>query len=441
MRKQESKQPARVERVEPAAGNGLMSRRDLLNSGGRMTVAVAAGGVLVMAGTRAVSAEALSIPPSMTIPGAPMTSYGYPSQYEEAVQRGILQPYGDLAPGTGVSMTPLQNLAGTITPNGLHFERHHNGVPTIDPENHKLLIHGLVRQNLIFTVNDLLRYPTTTRTCFLECSGNSFFNTFAEPMQMPCGMIHGLLSGTEWTGVPLATLLDEAGIAPEGKWILAEGADSAAMSRSVPLDKVLDDCLVALYQNGERIRPEQGYPMRLLVPGWEGNMNVKWLHRIKVTDGPTHTKDETSKYTELQPNGIARQFTFPMGVKSVITNPAAGLSMQGSGFYEVSGLAWSGHGKIVKVEVSADGGASWAEASLQEPVMSMMMVRFRVPWEWDGSPSRIMSRATDDKGNVQPTHEAWAKQYAVGPAGNLYHCNAMQTWQIGADGEITNVYV
>ncbi|MBL26706.1 MAG: sulfite dehydrogenase [Rhodospirillaceae bacterium] len=441
MRNGIAKRQEALDQADLVAGNGLMSRRALLTAGGRMTVAAAAGGMSALAVSRSAAAEALSVPPSMTVPGAPMSGYGQPSPYEEAVQRGVLKPYGDLAPGTGVSMTPLQHLAGTITPNGLHFERHHNGVPSIDPETHKLLVHGLVKQNLIFTVNDLLRYPMTSRTCFLECSGNSFFNSFPKPMQMPCGMIHGLISGTEWTGIPLATLLDEAGVDPKGKWILAEGADSAGMSRSVPLDKVLDDCLLALYQNGERLRPEQGYPMRLLVPGWEGNMNVKWLHRIKVTEGPTETKDETSKYTDLQPDGIARQFTFPMGVKSVITHPSAGLAMQGPGFYEVSGLAWSGHGTIAKVEVSADGGNSWAEAALQEPVMSMMLVRFRLPWRWDGSLSRLMSRAVDDQGNVQPSHEAWAKQYATGPAGNLYHCNAVQTWEITAEGEIANVYV
>jgi sulfane dehydrogenase subunit SoxC len=233
-------------------------------------------------------------------------------------------------------------------------------------------------------------------------------------------------------------LLEEAGLEPSAKWLLAEGADAAAMSRSIPLEKAMEDTLVALYQNGERIRPEQGYPLRLVVPGFEGNMNVKWLRRIKVTDGPTYTKDETSKYTELMPDGKSRQFTYTMGVKSTITRPAAGLTMQGTGLYEVNGLAWSGHGAVTKVEVSADGGVSWAAAQLGKPVLSRCLTRFRIPWRWEGAPTVLQSRAYDDQGNVQPARSEWSKQYA---AGQLYHCNAIQSWQIKADGSISNVYV
>ena len=288
------------ERPDYVAGGGLLHRRTLLTGGAAAVGAVAASGL----SASTASAATLDVPPWMQTPGAPFRNYGMPSAHEEAVQRGVLQPYGDLAPGAGVSMTPLHQLNGTITPNGLHFERHHNGVPDIDPAAHKLLLHGQVSRNLTFEVNDLLRYPMTSRTCFIECSGNSFFNAFAEPQQMPCGMIHGLVSCSEWTGVSLAVLLDEAGVDPiRQSWLLAEGADSAAMSRSVPMEKAMGDAIIALYQNGERIRPEQGYPMRLLLPGFEGNMSVKWLRRLKVTDQPTHTKDETSKYTELMPDG------------------------------------------------------------------------------------------------------------------------------------------
>jgi sulfane dehydrogenase subunit SoxC len=376
----------------------------------------------------------------MRVPGAPFRGYGQPSRFEDSVTRGIIKIYGDLAPGAGVSMTPLQSLNGTITPNGLHFNRSHNGVPDVDPEKHTLLIHGLVERPLKFDMDAMLRYPSVSRIYFIECSGNSFFNSnlFSEPKQMPVGMIHGLVSAAEWTGIPMATLLDEAGIRPEARWVLAEGADSAAMSRSVPIEKCLDDAMIALYQNGERIRPEQGYPMRLLLPGFEGNMSVKWLRRLKLTAKPTHTKDETSKYTDLMPDGKARQFTYPMGVKSVITRPAIGLAMRGPGFYEVSGLAWTGHGRIVKVEISADGGTSWADGALSEPNLPHALVRFRLPWQWDGSPVVLMSRATDEKGNIQPTRAVWSPQYA---AGQLYHCNAIQSWSISADGEIKNVYV
>ena len=249
-------------------------------------------------------------------------------------------------------------------------------MPEIDPAQHRLLIHGLVKRPLFFTVQSLHRYPMTSRICFLECGGNSFRNTLPQAPQVTCGMIHGLISSSEWTGVPVATLLAEAGVDPKGKWILAEGADSASMTRSIPLEKVLDDALIALFQNGEAIRPEQGYPMRLLLPGWVGNMSVKWLRRISVTDGPTQTRDETSHYTDLMPDGKARQFTFVMGVKSVITHPSGGMSMQGPGFYEISGLAWTGAGRIRKVEVSADGGMNWAEATLQEPVLRQSLTRF-----------------------------------------------------------------
>lgn len=363
-----------------------------------------------------------------------------PSAFEEPVKRAVLKPYGDMAPGTGVSLTPLQSMHGTITPNGLHFERSHNGVPDIDPEQHEFVIHGLVDRALKFSMNDLLRYPTVSRICFIECAGNSFFNSnlFPEAMQVPVGHIHGLLSAAEWSGIPLSTLLDEVGVQPEGKWLLAEGADAAAMSRSIPMEKALDDVMIALYQNGERIRPEQGYPMRLLVPGFEGNMHVKWLRRLKVTDAPTHTKDETSKYTELTPDGSSHQFTYTMGVKSTITRPATGLKMSGPGFYEVTGLAWSGHGSIKRVEVSADGGQSWADATLSSPSLSKSLVRFSVPWQWDGSPSTLMSRAHDDQGHVQVPRDEWSRQYA---AGQLYHYNAIQAWQIADSGEISNVYV
>ncbi len=322
-----------------------------------MTGGVLAGGLAGGSAARAAESLTSGISPWQQVPGQPFRTYGQPSRFEEATKRAIVQPFGAIAPGAGSSFTPLQSLDGIITPNGLHFERHHNGVPEIDPAQHRLLIHGLVKRPLFFTVQTLLRYPMTSRICFIECGGNSFRNTLPQPPQVTCGMIHGLISCSEWTGVPLATLLAEAGVDPKGKWVLAEGADAASMSRSIPLEKVLDDALIALFQNGEAIRPEQGYPMRLLLPGWVGNMSVKWLRRIKVTDGPTHTRDETSHYTDLMPDGKARQFTFVMGVKSVITHPSGGMSMQGPGFYEISGLAWTGAGRITKVEVSADGGS------------------------------------------------------------------------------------
>ena len=417
------------DRLQPAARNGLLDRRALLTGAAAVAgTAAAAGFVGRPAKVRAQSIAAGS-PPSMLVPGVPMSGYGMPAKYEADVARPFSLREG--REGTGSSRTPHHLLNGTITPNGLHFERHHNGVPDIDPAQHKLLIHGLVDRPLTFTVDTLHRYPMVTRIALVECAGNSAANTRPEPPQTTAGVIHGLVSCSEWTGVPLSTLLAEAGVDQSGAWILAEGADPVGMSRSVPMAKALDDAMIALYQNGEAIRPEQGYPMRLLLPGYEGNMSVKWLRRIKVADGPTHTKDETSKYSDLMPDGVARQFTYALGVKSFITHPSFGMTMQGSGFYEVSGLAWTGHGHIARVEVSADGGTSWADAALNEPVLPMALTRFRIPWQWDGGAATLMSRATDDKGNIQPTRAVWAAQYAPR---QIYHYHAIQSWRIATGG-------
>jgi sulfane dehydrogenase subunit SoxC len=433
-----AKEKVSAELPVPAAERGLLDRRAFL--AGAVTAAglVATGSLAAeLLAAPAVEAAAPEIPPWMKAPGEPFRGYGQPASYEAEVQRIIVQPYQEIAPGAGDSMTPLHQLQGTITPSGLHYERHHSGVPEIDPARHELLIHGLVHRPLKFSMDSLLRYPTVSRICFLECSGNSFFNTKPDPPQKSCGAIHGMISGSEWTGIPLALLLDEAGLDPKGKWLVAEGGDAAAMNRSIPIEKCRDDALLALYQNGERLRPEQGYPLRLLLPGWEGNMSIKWLRRLTVTAEPVYSREETAKYTDLLPDGRARQFTFPMGVKSVITHPAAGMTMPGRGFCEISGLAWSGSGRIDQVEVSADGGASWVQAALQAPVLPLALTRFRLPWNWDGSAVLLQSRARDEQGNIQPSREKWAAQYS---AANTYHYNAIQTWSISPAGEIRNVY-
>lgn len=372
-----------------------------------------------------------------TTPGIPAGAYGVPSPYENSVLRHILKPYGDIAPGTGPTFTPIESLEGTITPSGLHFVRNHNGIAQIDPAMHRLMIHGLVRRPLVFTVDALLRYPMVTRPHFLECSGNSSRALTPKPLQLPAGALHGLVSCSEWTGIPLAMLLDEAGVDIAGTWLLAEGADAAGMSRSIPMEKALDDAMIALYQNGERLRPEQGYPARLLLPGWEGNMNVKWLRRLKVTDGPTYTKDETSKYTDPLPNGKALQFTYEMGVKSVITRPSSGMRLPGTGLREISGIAWSGAGRISKVEVSSDGGATWRAAALQGEQFPKSVVRFRLPWRWTGAPALLQSRASDEKGNVQPARKAFLAKYAPD---NRFHNNSIVSWSVLADGSIKHVY-
>jgi sulfane dehydrogenase subunit SoxC len=411
--------------LEPVAGNGLLHRRLFLTGGA------------AVAGLTFITARAAppDVPASMKTPGAPMRAYGERSSHEARVQRTVGATTG--AAGTGSSRTPLEALEGIVTPSSLHFERHHNGVPDIDPDQHRLLIHGLVEQPLIFDMASLARYPMVSKIQFLECSGNSGGNNNAEPPQQTAGGIHGLISCSEWTGVPLGLLLEEAGARPEGRWLLAEGADAAAMSRSVPMAKGLDDAIVALYQNGERLRPEQGYPVRLFLPGYEGNMCVKWLRRIKVTAEPTMTKDETSKYSDLQPNGRSLLFTFPMEAKSVITSPSGMQKMQGPGLYQISGMAWSGFGRIRRVEVSADGGKTWAQAALDGAVLPMAVTRFRMPWRWDGSPSVLQSRAIDETGAVQPSRPALM---AARGASFRYHYNAIQSWSVAAAGDVSNVY-
>ena len=400
---------------------------------------LARGAALVSGATvlKGAGAEGLAGEAWERVYGAGFTRYGQPSRFEQAVGRYIAQPYGEMAPGSGSALCPIEALDGIITPTSVHFIRSHSGSPDIDPKLHRLYIHGLVERPLRFSVEALSRYPMTTRIYFIECSGNSLRALTPQPAQVPAGGMHGNVSCNEWTGVPLRVLLEEAGVQPQAKWLLAEGADSAHMSRSVPLEKALDDALIALYQNGERLRPEHGYPVRLLLPGWEGNMSVKWLRRIKLTDGPTHTKDETSKYTDPLPDGRALQFTYEMGVKSVITRPSSTMQLAGTGFHEISGIAWSGAGRIRRVEVSTDGGQTWAEAALTGAERAKALVRFRHPWQWQGAAAVLQSRATDEKGNVQPARREWQARFAPDIR---FHNNSIVSWAVGTDGSVKNVY-
>jgi sulfane dehydrogenase subunit SoxC len=417
---------------EQVAGNGLLHRRFFLQSG-----AAAAGAAAALSSAHAASVGEAA-PAWMLKQGTGFTAYGVPSHWRTNITRILA---ANAPPGrevTGSSRTPLHMLEGTITPAGLHYERHHNGVPDIDPDKHELMIHGMVRQPLVFNLNSLLRYPMETRVHFVECAGNSGgISGAAEPQQVNAGVLHGLLSCSEWTGVKLSTLLAEAGLDPKATWIMAEGADSAGMSRSFPVWKANDDAMIALYQNGEPIRPEQGFPMRVLLPGFQGNTNVKWVRRLKVMDTPMHTRDETSRYSELMPDGKARQFMLQFEPKSLILKPSFGMSMQGPGVYEISGLAWSGTGRVRRVDVSADGGKSWAEAALTGPVLPKALTRFRLPWNWNGQTATLISRTTDEKGLVQPGRAQWLTQYA--PRQN-FHYNGMQAWGIAADGKVSHVY-
>jgi sulfane dehydrogenase subunit SoxC len=294
------------------------------------------------------------------------------------------------------------------------------------------MLHGLVDKPLIFTMDDIRRFPSQSRIHFLECSGNP---TYKKPYGKTASDLVGLLSCAEWTGVSLKLVLQEAGLQPTAKWVIAEGADAAAMTRSIPIEKCLDDAMLAYSQNGERLRPQQGYPLRLLLPGFEGNMNIKWLRRLHVAAEPAYSREETSKYSDLMPDGSAREFTFYMEAKSIITRPSGGQRLSTPGFHEISGIAWSGHGKVRRVDVSVDDGKSWQEAQLQEPVLTRALTRFRLPWHWDGKPAVIQSRAIDETGYVQPT---LAELLAVRGENYVYHNNAIWPWRIAGDGGVTN---
>lgn len=406
------------------AGGGLLDRRLFLRKGLVLATAASAAG-----------ARAGSDPDWLHVPGAPFSPYGQPSAHERLTARRI--GANRAVPGNGVSFTPLEDLEGIITPNGLHFERHHNGVPQIDPARHTLTLHGRVRQPLVFDAASLLRYPMRSQMLFIECGGNSNAGWHQEPMQRPAGSIHGLISCAQWTGVPLSILLDEAGADPDALWVVAEGADAGAMNMSIPLAKMRDDCLIGLFQNGERLRPEQGYPMRLIVPGWEGVLHVKWLQRLEVSTEPVMSRNETSKYTELQPSGKARQFTFTMDCKSLITSPSHGQTLRRPDIYQITGLAWSGHGRIARVDVSADDGRTWARAALDQPVLPRCLTRFRIPWRWDGTPAVLKSRATDDTGQVQPER---AELVAARGRAGYFHYNGIVSWAVEDDGLVSHTY-
>jgi sulfane dehydrogenase subunit SoxC len=338
-------------------------------------------------------------------------------------------------PETGSSFSPLQDSVGTLTPSALHYERHHSGIPNIDPAQHHLVIHGMVDRPLSLSVAEIKQLPSVTRIMVLECGGNSgsewAANTGADVQRS-----YGLVSCSEWTGVSLAMLLKEVGVKSAASWVIAEGADACRMMRSVPLSKAMDDALIAYGQNGEALRPSQGYPLRLLLPGWEGNANVKWLHSLKLADQAYMARDETAKYTDLMPDGKARLFTYKMEAKSVITFPSGGQTLPGSGLYELTGLAWSGGGRIERVEITTDGGRSWVDARLQEPRLPIAFTRFRLPFRFDGREVVIASRATDETGYVQPTRE---ELVAVRGTNSGYHFNGMKFWKVQANGTVTNV--
>ncbi|CAA9311254.1 MAG: Sulfur oxidation protein SoxC, partial [uncultured Gemmatimonadaceae bacterium] len=375
----------------------------------------------------ATTPPAPAVPPDATkVPGTPTTPLGARSPFVAPART----PVGAI---TGASLTPLQELAGTITPADLHFERHHGGVAHVDPARYKLLVHGLVDRPTVFTLDDLKRLPAVSRVCFVECAGNGRAGYRNPKRELTPQLVDGMTSNSEWTGVPLKTLLAEAGVGRGATWLLAEGGDAAVLSRSVPMAKAMDDALVAYAQNGEPLRPANGFPVRLLLPGWEGNMCIKWLRRVEAIDQPNMSRDETARYTDPLPNDTARQFSFEMDAKSIITSPAYPRRLAAPGWVPISGLAWSGRGKVARVDVSTDGGRTWTGAELQTPVLAKAHTRFTLMWEWDGRAATLMSRATDETGGVQPT---LAEFRAKRGAGTDYHFNHIRAWTVQPDGQV-----
>lgn len=411
------------------------SRRQFLKAG------LAAGG----AAAAATAAHAAGDPAILEVKpwaqelgeGVDARPYGSPSEFEkEVVRRNV--PWLTADPVSSVNFTPLHDLDGIITPNGLCFERHHAGIAIVDPGEYRLMINGLVDRPLVFTLEDLKRFPRVNRVHFLECAANSGMEWRGAQLN-GCQFTHGMIHNVMYTGVLLKDILAEAGVKTTGKWILPEGADASAMTRSVPIEKAMDDCMIAFKMNGEALYPEQGYPVRLVVPGWEGNMWVKWLRRIEVGDQPWHHREETSKYTDLLANGKARRFTWEMDAKSVITNPSPQAPItHGPGPMVLTGVAWSGRGTIPRVDVTIDGGANWVEARMDGPSLDKSMHRFYHDFVWDGKPMLLQSRAHDSTGYIQPTKDALRK---VRGENSIYHNNGIQTWYVNENGVAENVEV
>ena len=404
-----------------------MNRRRFLKRG------MALGATLAAAGSAHAQTPAPEDPSKVL--GGPKRPYGQRSRFERAA-RGVPEP-ATKTDEWGPSVTPLGESMGIITPSALHFELHRGGVPDIDPKKHRLLIHGMVDRPVILTVDDIKRLPSVSRIYFIECAGNTL-TEWSAPTAPTVDWTHGFTSCSEWTGAPLALLLREVGVQKRASWVVAEGADATGNERSIPLAKAMSDILVAYGQNGEAVRPENGYPLRLIVPGWEGNINVKWLRRLTVTDRPYMTRIESVDHTGLLPDGKARRFMFVMEAKSVITFPSGGQRLPGPGFYDISGLAWTGRGRIRRVEVSTDAGKTWRDATLQQPVLPFAHSRFGLPWRWDGREVVLQSRCTDETGYVQPTLRDLVKVRGVN---SKFHLNAIQSWKVATDGNVSNVHV
>ncbi len=427
----------------PSKGSGrtsgaMANRRDMVFGGLAATGAAIAGGASAHA--QQEPEKVITKLPDWTQSlgqGVDAAPYGMPSKYEADVVRRNVE-WLTASPESSVNFTPLHNLEGIITPNGLCFERHHGGIAEVKPADFRFMINGLVDKPMVFTIDDLKRFPRENKIFFLECAANSGMEWRGAQLN-GCQFTHGMIHNVMYTGVSLKRVLEEAGLKTNAKWVMPEGGDSAGMNRSVPLFKALDDCMLAYAMNGEALRPEQGYPLRLVVPGWEGNMWVKWIRRIEVGDMPWHAREETSKYTDLMENGKARRFTWEMDCKSVITNPSPQAPLaHKKGFTVLSGCAWSGRGTVQRVDVTVDGGKNWHQARIDGPSLDKSMHRFYYEFDWDGSPLLLQSRATDSTGYVQPTKDELRKARGFS---SIYHNNGIQTWHIKQNGEVENVEI
>ena len=419
---------------------GKTSRRAFL----RGTAAMAAGGV-------AGSAVAQQTPDPLITDlqdwasylgvGVDETPYGLPIKFESDVVRRNVE-WLTASPISSINFTPIHALDGTITPQGCAFERHHSGAIELSKDDYRLMINGLVDKPLVFTYADLERFPRENHVYFCECAANTGME-WAGAQLNGAQFTHGMIHNMEYTGVPLRALLNEAGLGAAGdladKWVYVEGADASSNGRSIPMEKALDDVLVAFKANGEALRMEHGYPVRLVVPGWEGNMWVKWLRRVEVTDAAVESREETSKYTDVLEDGTARKWTWVMDAKSVITSPSPQMPItHGTGPLVISGLAWSGHGKITRVDVSKDGGITWETARLGKQGDSKALTRFYLDMNWDGSPMLLQSRAMDETGYVQPTKHQLRE---LRGENSVYHNNCIQTWYVNEEGIAENVEV
>lgn len=410
------------------------TRRNLLRAGVAVTAAAASGKAMAEADPLITETQPWA---QQFGDGVDATPYGLPIRFEsDVIRRNVPWLTADVT--SSINFTPIHALDGTITPQGCGFERHHSGAIELSKDDYRLMINGLVDTPLVFTYADLERFPRESRVHFLECAANTGME-WAGAQLNGAQFTHGMIHNMEYTGIPLRLLLEEAGVKAEGKWILVEGADASSNGRSIPLEKAMDDCLIAFKANGEALRKEHGYPVRLVVPGWEGNMWVKWLRRIEVGDAPWETREETSKYTDTMADGSARKWTFVMDAKSVVTSPSPQMPIKhGAGPLVITGLAWSGRGPITRVDVTVDGGKNWHEARLAPHTHDKALHRFYFDHNWDGEEMLVQSRATDSTGYVQPTKDALR---AIRGENSVYHNNCIQTWWVKSNGEAENVEI